>query len=381
MIANRNVVAISIASFFMSFGEELWKRFIPKYLEALGAPISAIGAYGSIRDFVDGSYQYPGGWISDRLSRRSSLLLFLSLATCGYCLYALAPSWHYVVFGVFFVMAWSSMANPALFAVIGDALPEKSRTAGFTMQSLLKRVPVLIAANIGSLAIAAYGIREGVRFSLALTVGAAVLTFAVLTAIRLPSRTSRDSSGRTVLAPALRRLLVSDILIRVCEGLVDVLVVIYATSVIGISVPQFGILISIQTAVSMLGYAPAARFADQFGRKPFVIATFVFFSLFPLAVVLSQGFIGLVLAFVIGGLREFGEPARKAMIVNFARSEFRGRTVGLYYMIRSISISPAAYVGGLLWLSGPAIPFITATIVGLAGTAVFAATVEERSAG
>ena len=101
---NRNVFAISAATFLMSFGEELWKRFIPKFLEALGAPITAVGFYGSIKDFIDGLYQYPGGWISDRLGRRVALLIFVSLAICGYLLYALAPTWHYVIIGVFFVM-------------------------------------------------------------------------------------------------------------------------------------------------------------------------------------------------------------------------------------------------------------------------------------
>lgn len=28
----RNVVAVSIATFLMAFGEDLWKRFVPKYL-------------------------------------------------------------------------------------------------------------------------------------------------------------------------------------------------------------------------------------------------------------------------------------------------------------------------------------------------------------
>jgi MFS family permease len=120
--------------------------------------------------------------------------------------------------------------------------------------------------------------------------------------------------------------------------------------------------------------------ADRFGRKPFVIATFLCFALHPVAVVLSSGFASLVVAFIIGGLREIGEPARKAMIVDFAEPHLRARTVGLYYLIRSLSISPAAAIGGLLWKLAPETPFICAGIVGLAGTIVFAATVEEQYA-
>ena len=109
-----------------------------------------------------------------------------------------------------------------------------------------------------------------------------------------------------------------------------------------------------------------------------MIATFLCFAAFPVAVALSRSFRALVAAFVIGGLRELGEPARKAMIVDFAASYARGRTVGLYYFVRSLSVTPAAALGGLLWTHRPSLPFFIAGIVGLLGTVVFAASVEKR---
>jgi MFS family permease len=131
---------------------------------------------------------------------------------------------------------------------------------------------------------------------------------------------------------------------------------------------------------SILVYIPAGKIADRIGRKPFVIVTFLSFALFPLAIIVASNFTLIVLAFVIGGLREIGEPARKAMIVDFAQDNVRARSVGLYYLIRSLSITPAAAVGGLLWNIAPQVPFIVAGIVGLIGTLVFAVTVEEKYA-
>src|SRR5918911_4217595 len=83
----RNVVAVAGAMFLLAFGEELWKRFLPKYLEALGAPVLAIGLYGTVRDFLDGVYQYPGGWVADHFGRRRALTLFVSAAGLGYVIY------------------------------------------------------------------------------------------------------------------------------------------------------------------------------------------------------------------------------------------------------------------------------------------------------
>ncbi|HEV8592316.1 MAG TPA: hypothetical protein VGQ55_09455, partial [Pyrinomonadaceae bacterium] len=66
----RNIVAASAAVFIVGFGEELWKKFIPKYLESLGAGTLAIGWFGTMSDFLDAIYQYPGGWLADKFGRR-----------------------------------------------------------------------------------------------------------------------------------------------------------------------------------------------------------------------------------------------------------------------------------------------------------------------
>ena len=111
-----------------------------------------------------------------------------------------------------------------------------------------------------------------------------------------------------------------------------------------------------------------------------MIATFVAFALFPLAVVFATSFAWLVIAFVVGGLRELGEPARKALIVNLAQPSLRARSVGLYYLLRSVAIAPAAFVGGVFWGVAPALPFHVAAGIGLIGTATFALTVDEEYA-
>jgi MFS family permease len=370
--------------FVMGLGEELWKRFLPRYLQQLGAPVVAIGTFGTAMDFLDGVYQYPGGWVADTFGRRTALYVFVAAAMMGYIVYYFAPSWPWIFVGLVFTMAWTAMASPTLFAVVGDALPKGRRAMGFTVQSILRRVPIVIAPTIGGFIIAEYGLSEGMHFGLSVSLLLGAVTLFVTSRIRL---TLPQSEGTTNLAgvwralpDTLRKLLASDIFIRTCEGMVDVFLVIYATTVIGISAAQFGLLVAIQTLTSIIVQIPAARLADRFGRKPFVVATFVSFSLFPIAVVLSNGFPTLAMAFVIGGLREIGEPSRKAMIVDLALPHLRARSVGLYYLVRSLAITPAAFAGGLLWKITPAFPFMIAGGIGLAGTALFALTVSEESA-
>jgi MFS family permease len=379
----RNVAAASAAVFLLSMGEELWKKFIPKYLESLGAGTATIGVFGTLKDFFDAIYQYPGGWLADRFGRRRAFLVFVSLASVGYTIYLLSPSWQFVFLGLAFVMGWASMASPAIFAVIGDALPKNRRAMGFTFQSLIKRFPMAIAPIIGGAVIARQGIQRGIRTSLVVTLVLAAITVIFVMAINIPvikSERLRIGDVWRSFHDALKRLLISDIIIRMCEGLPDVLIILYVTNVIGLEVAKYGVLVAIQLLTSIIVYLPAAKLADRIGRKPFVVATFICFALFPVAIVLSSGFGSLIVAFIIGGLREIGEPSRKAMIVDFAAPHLRARTVGLYYLIRSLSISPAAAVGGLLWRLTPQFPFVAAGVVGLIGAVVFALTVEERHA-
>jgi len=379
----RNVSIASAADFLLGFGEELWKRFIPKYLEALGGSVPVIGIFGTVESLMDAIYQYPGGWIADHLGRRKAFLIFISLAAVGYLIYLLSPSWPFVFIALAFAMAWQSMASPAIFAVIGDSLPHERRAMGFTLQSILKRVPIVIAPIIGGTLIASWGIVKGIQAGLVLTMVLAAISLLLVMRINVKVMAVHATNMRGVWRSfhgALKRLLVSDIIIRTCEGMTGVLTILYVTNVKGVSIAWYGTLVGIQMSTSILVYLPAGKIADRIGRKPFVIATFLSFALFPLTVMLASSFAFLVLAFIVGGLREIGEPSRKAMIVDFAQEGVRARSVGLYYLVRSLSVAPAALIGGLLWNIAPRIPFVTAAIIGIAGTLVFAITVEERNA-
>ena len=380
----RNVVAVSAAMFLVALGENLWQKFLPKYLQALGAPIAAIGLFGSAKDFLDGIYQYPGGWLGDRLGRRAALLAFVVVAMIGYAIYAAAPSWPWIIAGLLFVSAWSSMGSPTLFAVVGDALPKGQRAMGFTVQSILRRVPIAIAPILGGLVIVRFGLVTGVRALLLVTLVLSAIALIALARVRIERIAGPDTNIRGVWSSfpsSLRWLLVSDIFIRTCEGLVDVFLVIYATTIVGMSAPRYGLLVAVQMTTAIAVYLPAARIAGRIGRKPFVIATFLAFAFFPLAVVNAHSFGALVAAFVVGGLREIGEPSRKALIVDLAEPAIRARVVGLYYLIRSVAIAPAAFAGAILWERHPSDPFLTAFAIGLAGTFLFALTVREEHAG
>lgn len=373
----RNIVAMLLTFLVLGMGEELWVRFVPKYLELLGAGVAGVALYGTLRDLLDAVYPYPGGWLADRLGRRTALILFALLAAAGYGLYLFAPSWPWVLAGTVLVMAWSSLTLPAIFAVIGDSLPPARRATGFGVQSILKRVPIILAPPLGGWLIASLGFAGGVRTGLAVTI---VLAFAGV----LILRRSYVEEGHPAPAPGsildlwrgmdggLKRLLLADCLARWAEGIPKVFLIFYVIDVLGATAADFGWLTSVQMVTATLVYIPLAKMSDRMNRKPFVLLTFGFFALFPLMLAAASNPGWLVAAFIIAGLRETGEPARKALIVDLAAAGARGRAVGLYYLLRGLAVFPASLVGGWFWTLDRRLPFHAAFAVGVLGCLVHA---------
>ena len=369
----RRATSLAVALFVFGFGEELWFRYLPEYLRTLGASVFVVGLFGTVKDLLDAAYAYPGGWASDRLGTRRALLLFGGVTVAGY---AVLWAWHSVagVFaGIVLVMAWASLGLPATFALIGEELDERRRIGGFTVQAILKRLPIVVAPPLGGLLLTRLGTGPGIRLGLLASI---LLSLAMLVGLSLALRSAESPSTTALrdlvkppkLLPALRRLLEADCLIRLCEGLPDIFLVLWAIEIVGITPAQFGILVSVRTVTSIVSYAPAAALAGKTEKKPFVLLTYAFFTAYPLFVLFARSFAGLLAAWVVGGLSEIGEPARKALIVDLADPAARGRTVGVYYSLRGFAVAGAAAIGGALWTIRPALTFETAAALGVVGT-------------
>jgi MFS family permease len=166
----------------------------------------------------------------------------------------------------------------------------------------------------------------------------------------------------------MRRLLLSDILVRFCERIPYAWVVIFTMDYIGMNGQQVGVLTAIEMLAATLCILPSSYFADKYRRQPFVIGTFVMFTIFPIALLMSRSFSALVIAFSIRGLKEFGDTSRKALIIGYSEPERRGQMIGTYYLVRDLIVSSGAILGAYLWKLGPALNFLGAAAIGAAGT-------------
>jgi MFS family permease len=375
----RNLVLLLIAMVAIGAGEETWMRFVPKYLESLGAAALIIGLYDGLKTLLGAVYAYPGGVAVDRWGHRRALVAFTALSIAGYVLVLVVPRWPAVIGGTFLFLAWSTLSLPAMFSLVAENLSSAKHTMGIGVQSLIKRVPIVIGPLIGGVLIDRYGVVGGVRAGLIISIGMGLIGLFVQQQIQddpfkfEPSSTSFREVVKSF-DPPLRRLLFSDILVRFCERIPYAWVVIYAMDDVGVSATKVGLLTAIEMLVASACYIPVAYLAERYGREPFVIATFFFFTVFPMTLVVAHSFALLAVAFAVRGLKEFGDSPRKALIVGYARPEMRGRTVGAYYLIRDTFVSAGSLLGAWLWKFGPDVNFWSAAALGAAGTAVYCVT-------
>ena len=235
----------------------------------------------------------------------------------------------------------------------------------------------------GGICIDVWGTANGIRIAFLVA-----LALALVSALAQQAYISREATRRDHfpdpeinplkmlghMSPALKSLLVSDILVRFCEQIPNAFVVIWCMERISrpVSGFQFGLLTGLEMATAVVIYIPVAYFADRGHKKPFVLVTFVFFTFFPLLLLFSRSFWPLAAAFVLRGLKEFGEPTRKSLILDLAPENRKAGMFGLYYLLRDIIVSVAALGGAFLWAIRPEVNFLTAFAFGLMGTAWFA---------
>ena len=384
----RSTIGVLAMVVLVGMGERMAERFLPIYMLALGGGALAIGLLQAMDNFLSALYSFPGGYLSDRIGTKNSLMLFNIVAMCGFALVILIPTWQAVLIGAVLFISWTAISLPATMSLIYKVLPQNKRTMGVSMHSLVRRIPMALGPLVGGLFISIWGERDGVRiaFSAALIMAgvALVMQQRMIEADKTTSGADPvDACGMSpeknpikllkMMNPSMKKLLVTDILVRFCEQIPYAFVVVWCMKIISdpVTALQFGALTTIEMTTAVIVYIPVAYLADRSTKKPFVVITFFFFSLFPLALLFSQSLEWLVVAFILRGLKEFGEPTRKALIMDLSPDSCKAGMFGLYYLIRDVFVAVAALGGAFLWQISPQTNLITAFVFGLIGTLGF----------
>lgn len=373
---NTSMLSMLLMAIVLGLGEKMGERFLPVYILAIGGTTFAVGLLNSMDNFLSAIYSYIGGYISDWLGYKKALFVYTCIAMFGYTVIIIFPIWQAVLIGAIFFISWTALSLPAILSLISATVKKEKQTMGVSLHSLTRRIPMALGPVIGSIFIAFYGIKTGARISfvIAFLLGIFALWF-IHRFIEDKSKEKckppklRDSFVK--MSKELRILLVSDILIRFAEQIPYAFVVVWVMQNNGISATSFSMLTVVEMITAMLIYIPVAYLSEKTSSKLCISITFVFFTLFPLVLLFSTTIPALIFAFVIRGLKEFGEPTRKALIVKLAPEGNKASVFGTYYLVRDVIVSIAALSSAFLWNISPETNFLTAALFGVIGTTVF----------
>jgi MFS family permease len=264
-------VALLTMVILVGLGEKMAERFLPIYLMVLGGGALTIGLLGGMTNLLSALYSFPGGYLSDRLGYKKALLVFNLIALFGYAIVIIFPYWQAVIIGAIFFLSWSAISLPATMSLVSRVLPQDKRTMGVTMHSLVRRLPMALGPIIGGVLIGIYGDKTGVRLAF---VGAFFLGLLslVLQQVMIEADSAQGKAEKRpsrlwrYMSPALKNLLVSDILIRFAEQIPYAFVVVWCIKNQGITATQFGLLTAIEMITAVLVYLPVAYLAEAFRR-------------------------------------------------------------------------------------------------------------------
>ncbi|MBI4892831.1 MAG: MFS transporter [Acidobacteria bacterium] len=380
---NRSTLAVLVVVGGLGLSEELWRNFLSVYLNVktgdVGRAVGYMGVYAFFANLAEGFGYVLGGRFAHRLGARAALAISAIPMAAGFALLLWTQQPWAIVLGALLLTNWEPLSVPATFEVVGAEVAANRRTIAFAVQSIQKRLPKVLGPLIGGFA---FAVGYWVNLSLAVAVlGAAVLTQAVLLR-KMKARPDPDPSpARSVLRqipPELKQLLSAEILLRWGDWFVRDFAALYVVAVLGRSPAEYGMLASLTAFTALATYIPVGKLVDRSkSPKPFIGLTFALFALFPFSLVLLPKtglpvMAALVAAFVLNGLREIGEPARKAAITTGMPAEIRARAVGWYWGLRSVCFCPAPLAAWWLWERvGPEAAFLTGGTIGMIGTVWF----------
>lgn len=147
----RSLVGVLAMVVLIGMDEKMAERFLPVYLVALGGGAISVGLLNGLDNLLSALYSLPGGYLSDRLGSKRTLVLFNLMAMAGFAVVVAVPTWQAVIGGAFLFLSWTAISLPATMSVVAKVLPPAKRTMGVSVHALVRRIPVALGPLLGGL--------------------------------------------------------------------------------------------------------------------------------------------------------------------------------------------------------------------------------------
>jgi len=313
------------------------------------------------------SLQFPGGYLADKYGRKwliSSMTFGVGLS---FILYAVAPSWPFILVGVVCMCICNSTYQPALNAMISDSLPAEKRGMGFSIVMLIASVSTTPSPAVAGLLRANFGLMNGMRIAYGITVGLFLIaaffrsfflkeTIVTASKPRLheifqsyPTALKESFAVWKRLPKSLLYLFVSFSVATFGFAATNFFTVIYATQELLIDEVAWAFLLAILPITTILLALPMGKLVDKIKRKtPILLATLIFGLSMWLFV--NGNYTRIALALILlGAGNVMLNAAFGALQTDLTPREERGKVNGFMNFANYIVLAAGSLVGGLLY--------------------------------
>jgi MFS family permease len=365
----RNVYAFGATSFFNDTASEMAYWMLPAFLATLGAGPAQLGVIEGIAESVASFAKLFSGYLTDHLRRRKPIVVAgYVVANAVKPVLALVTTWWHVLFIRFADRLSKGVRGAPRDVMLAESVDKAHVGSAFGLLQAMDSAGAIAGPLLAVGIVAHYGIR-GVFWAAA--VPGALSIFVVIAGARETGKIrgseiaeqSRAASVR-VAPSSIRGLPNSFYFMLFAVALFslgnssDMFLVLRAQNV-GIPVqhaPLLGLVFNITyTAFSW----PAGKLSDRMSRHTLAALGYLVFAVVYVvfAAAPSRGAIWGMMAFY-GLFYALTNPVLRALVVNTAPAEVRGRALGIFYFVTSVAALLASILTGQLWKHfGPAVPF------------------------
>ena len=382
--------ALQMTSYGMVF--PLFARKIGDFGDSVAVLATSVMVY-SLAGVVAAPFM---GSLADRFGRRPLILGSFAVFAAAFTGYYLAASSLAFIIVRGLAGGLTAGLGPATMGLVADVAPRDERARWIGVIGGGTSAGFIIGPVVGGLLYDRWGYGPPFLAS----IGIALLTLLVA-ALAIPETNTREQRRRAALYEkraarltpesgtavsfvaslphpllAFGTLLFINLSMVFAWFFIDPQLPFYVFDDLGWSTAQFGAMISFYGWATLIGSLTLARLSDRLGRKPILIAGLILHSAQYGALMLTDVYGAIMVAFVIAGLGEaLVNPALSAAYLDITPEEHRSRAMGIKTAVGSLGslLAPALAIVIIRYVPGQSVFAISAALILLTALVVFIA--------
>jgi len=374
--AARNIYAFGITSFLNDAATEMAYWVLPAFLVTLGAGPAQLGLIEGIAESVASFAQLFSGYLADRIERRKPVVVAgYFIANAVKPLLALVTAWPQILLIRFSDRLSKGFRAAPRDVMVAESVPKNRLGSAYGLIQAMDSAGAIAGPLTALAMLSRFGIRS---VFWAAAVPGALCVLVAWAGIREIKRDRKDSAesvaGKSgaqnnnvsplaslssgVKLPASFYYVLVAVTLFSLGNSSDLFLVLRAQNV-GIRVALAPLLGLVFNITYTLASWPAGWFSDRVSRRLVASAGYVIFAIVyfmfgrapsPLAIWIAMAAYGFYYALT--------QPVLKALVVETAGEQVRGRALGIYFFVTSIATLAASLITGELWKHyGAGIPF------------------------